>query len=96
MPLWDASICKTRYKQINSTGTAFIVGFLVTLFLLPCTIGPYVIASGLLSEIGFLNGIFMARLLQHYFYSSNDNYYSTNLLGLFQKSKMFQDGKKET
>jgi cytochrome c biogenesis protein CcdA len=56
MPLWMRPYAKLATKQINSTWTAFIVGFLVTLFLLPCTIGPYVIASGLLSEIGFLNG----------------------------------------
>jgi cytochrome c biogenesis protein CcdA len=42
----------TVNKVINGiTGArgAFVIGLFVTLFLLPCTIGPYIIAGGILS-----------------------------------------------
>ncbi len=45
-------------KKITSPKGAFIVGLVVTLFLLPCTIGPYIIASGKLSAVNFLASIF--------------------------------------
>jgi cytochrome c biogenesis protein CcdA len=54
MPLFMRPKAKRTIKKITSPGGAFIIGFIVTLFLLPCTIGPYIIASGLLSELGFL------------------------------------------
>ena len=44
-------------NKITSPSGAFVIGFLVTLFLLPCTIGPYIIASGLLSELGTLGAL---------------------------------------
>ncbi|MEN7981845.1 MAG: hypothetical protein ABFQ65_00160 [Nanoarchaeota archaeon] len=47
---------KITQKIISPTG-AFAIGFFVTLFLLPCTIGPYIIASGLLAELGVLGAI---------------------------------------
>lgn len=54
MPLFMRPKIKRITNKITSPKGAFITGFLVTLFLLPCTIGPYVVVSGLLSEIGFL------------------------------------------
>ena len=57
MPLKLRPYVKETIKKITSPIGAFVVGFLVTLFLLPCTIGPYVIASGLLSELGFLKAL---------------------------------------
>ncbi len=57
MPLWMRPYLKILTKSITSTWGAFIIGFLVTIFLLPCTIGPYVIASGIMSEIGILKAI---------------------------------------
>lgn len=36
-------------KKITSPKGAFVIGFLVTIFLLPCTIGPYIVAGGILS-----------------------------------------------
>jgi cytochrome c biogenesis protein CcdA len=48
---------KKIISGITSPGGAFIIGFIVTLFLLPCTIGPYVVASGLLSELGLLGAL---------------------------------------
>ena len=42
---------------MTSPGGAFFIGLFVTVFLLPCTIGPYIIASGLLAEIGFIKAL---------------------------------------
>ena len=41
---------------VAHTGTSFI-GFIVTLFLLPCTMGPYIVASGLLADLGTLGAL---------------------------------------
>lgn len=57
MPLFMRPKVKKIINKIASPLGAFIIGFVVTLFLLPCTIGPYVIASGLLSELIFLKAI---------------------------------------
>ena len=57
MPLFMRPKVKKITKKMTSPGGAFIIGFVVTLFLLPCTIGPYVIASGLLAELGFLGAL---------------------------------------
>ncbi len=55
MPLFLRPKVKKTIGKITSPGGAFIIGFIVTLFLLPCTIGPYIIASGLISKLGFLS-----------------------------------------
>jgi len=52
MPIWMRPKVKKIIQGITSPKGAFIIGFLVTLFLLPCTIGPYIVASGLLAELG--------------------------------------------
>ncbi len=57
MPLFMRPRVKLIIQKITSPAGAFIIGFLVTLFLLPCTIGPYIIASGLLTELGFLGAL---------------------------------------
>jgi len=57
MPLFMRPRVKKIIQKITSPSGAFIIGFLVTLFLLPCTIGPYIIASGLLSELGILGAL---------------------------------------
>lgn len=57
MPLFMRAKVKKIIKKITSPSGAFIIGFVVTLFLLPCTMGPYIIASGLLSELGFLGAL---------------------------------------
>ncbi len=51
MPLFMRPKVKRLIQKITSPQAAFIIGLLVTLFLLPCTIGPYIIASGILSEL---------------------------------------------
>src|SRR3989338_7270021 len=53
MPLSFRPRAKLWIKRITSPAGAFVIGFLVTIFLLPCTIGPYIIASGLLAELSF-------------------------------------------
>ena len=57
MPLSLRPKVKELIKKITSPRGAFIIGFLVTIFLLPCTIGPYIVASGLLSELGVIQAI---------------------------------------
>ena len=57
MPIALRPKVKKLIKNITSPTGAFIIGFAVTLFLLPCTIGPYIVASGLLSELGLLGSL---------------------------------------
>lgn len=57
MPIRMRPGMRLLIKRITSPKGAFIVGLFVTLFLLPCTIGPYIIASGELSTLNFLKTI---------------------------------------
>lgn len=57
MPMKMRPKVKSIIKKITSPKGAFVIGLLVTLFLLPCTIGPYIIASGKLSVLKFLQTI---------------------------------------
>jgi cytochrome c biogenesis protein CcdA len=57
MPLFLRPRVKRIINKITSPTGAFVIGFIVTLFLLPCTIGPYIIASGLLSELGIIGAL---------------------------------------
>jgi cytochrome c biogenesis protein CcdA len=57
MPIFLRPKVKRAIDKVTSTGGAFLVGFLVTLFLLPCTIGPYIVASGLISGLTFIQTI---------------------------------------
>lgn len=54
MPLFLRPKVKKLINKVTSPSAAFLIGFFVTLFLLPCTIGPYIVASGLLSDLGIL------------------------------------------
>jgi len=49
MPLLMRPKVKRIISRITSTKGAFLTGIFVTVFLLPCTIGPYIIAAGILS-----------------------------------------------
>jgi cytochrome c biogenesis protein CcdA len=57
------AVCKTSSRvekivsKVTSPGGAFLVGAFVTIFLLPCTIGPYIICGGILSSIGMLKSL---------------------------------------
>jgi len=57
MPLSMRPRLKLIIQKMTSPLGAFIIGIFVTIFLLPCTIGPYIIASGLLAESGFMNSL---------------------------------------
>lgn len=57
MPMKMRPRMKILVKKITSPKGAFVIGLFVTLFLLPCTIGPYVIASGKLSVLHFFQTI---------------------------------------
>jgi len=53
-------------QSVTSPGGAFAIGFLVSLFLLPCTSGPYIVVLGLLAE-NPLDGVAMGYLLLYNF-----------------------------
>jgi len=57
MPLKIRPRLRQLIKRITSPGGAFLIGIFVTLFLLPCTIGPYLIASGSLSALAMIKTI---------------------------------------
>ncbi len=57
MPLFLRPKVTKLIAKVTSPIAAFTVGLFVTLFLLPCTIGPYVILGGLLAEDGFLTAL---------------------------------------
>ncbi len=54
MPISWRPLMKKLVSRATSPKGAMIAGVFVTLFLLPCTIGPYVIASGILSVLNIL------------------------------------------
>ena len=57
MPLSFRPRMRALVKRITSPKGAFIIGLLVTIFLVPCTMGPYLIASAKLSGLTFLSTI---------------------------------------
>lgn len=59
MPLSMRPKAKQIIKRITSPLGAFVIGILVTVFLLPCTIGPYFIFSGIIHEMNFLDSIIL-------------------------------------
>jgi len=54
MPVMFRPKVKKLISKVTSPGGAFIVGIFVTFFLTPCTMGPYLIAGGILSSIEFV------------------------------------------
>lgn len=55
MPIsWRPKI-KRLITSVTSAKGAFFIGMFVTLFLLPCTIGPYIIAGGMLSVMNIIS-----------------------------------------
>lgn len=57
MPMSFRPRMKKIVGSITSVKGAFLIGILVTLFLLPCTMGPYVVASSILSVMDFVRVI---------------------------------------
>ncbi len=54
MPIGMRPRVRKILSGVTSPKGAFALGAFVTLFLLPCTMGPYIIAGGILSAIGLL------------------------------------------
>ncbi len=57
MPLRLRPRVKLLIKRITNPAGAFFIGIFVTLFLLPCTMGPLIIAGGGLSTLSFISTI---------------------------------------
>jgi len=57
MPMRLRPKVKKIISSITSPRGAFVVGLFVTVFLLPCTIGPYIIAGGILSSFELIKTI---------------------------------------
>ena len=59
---------KALIKGVTSVPGAFLIGFLVSLFLLPCTSGPYIVILGLLSKTATRNYALMLLLLYNFIF----------------------------
>jgi len=57
MPMIMRGKMKKVISGVTSPKGAFFVGLFVTVFLLPCTIGPYVVAGGILSAMDLVKAI---------------------------------------
>lgn len=57
MPMFMRPRMKELMFKVTSPRGAFVVGALVTVFLLPCTIGPYVICGGILCTLDLVGTI---------------------------------------
>jgi len=57
MPMFLRPKVQNLMFKVTSPRGAFVVGALVTLFLLPCTIGPYIICGGILCSFSLLETI---------------------------------------
>lgn len=57
MPMFLRPKVQNLMFKVTSPKGAFIVGTLVTLFLLPCTIGPYIICGGILCSLDLIETI---------------------------------------
>ena len=54
MPISMRPSMRKLISNVKRPRGAFFIGIFVTLFLLPCTIGPYIVASGILSVLDFI------------------------------------------
>ena len=59
---------KSLIKGVTSVPGAFLIGFVVSLFLLPCTSGPYIVILGLLAETATKNTAFLLLLLYNFIF----------------------------
>ena len=62
MPLFMRPRVKKIINNITSTKGAFVTGLIVSFFLLPCTIGPYIIASKIMADVPLAEGVPMLLL----------------------------------
>ncbi|MDI6738459.1 MAG: cytochrome c biogenesis protein CcdA [Nanoarchaeota archaeon] len=59
---------KTLLKGITSVPGAFLIGFVLSLFLLPCTSGPYIVILGLLAQTTTRNHAMVLLLLYNFIF----------------------------
>jgi cytochrome c biogenesis protein CcdA/glutaredoxin len=59
---------KRLLQGVTSVPGAFLIGFAVSLFLLPCTSGPYIVILGLLAKITTRNYALMLLLLYNFIF----------------------------
>jgi thiol:disulfide interchange protein len=57
MPIWMRSKAKKIIQDITSPMGAFLTGFIITLFLGPCTMAPLLVATESLSQLGLLGAL---------------------------------------
>jgi len=57
MPIWIRPKAKRIIEKITSPLGAFITGFIITLFLGPCTMAPLLVATESLSQLGLLGAL---------------------------------------
>jgi cytochrome c biogenesis protein CcdA len=57
MPLWMRPKAKRIIEKITSPVGAFFTGFIITLFLGPCTMAPLIIVTETLSQLGFIGAL---------------------------------------
>lgn len=57
MPIWMRSKAKRVIQKITSPLGAFLTGFIITLFLGPCTMAPLIVATETLSTLGILGAL---------------------------------------
>jgi len=57
MPIWMRPKAKKAIQKITSPIGAFITGFVITLFLSPCTMAPLLIATEALSKLGLVGAL---------------------------------------
>lgn len=59
---------KLLLKGVTSPIGAFFIGFIISLFLLPCTSGPYIIILGLLADVATRNHAILLLLLYNFIF----------------------------
>ncbi|MEA3514971.1 MAG: cytochrome c biogenesis protein CcdA [Nanoarchaeota archaeon] len=59
---------KSLIKGVTSVPGAFLIGFVVSLFLLPCTSGPYIVILGLLAETATKSTASLLLLLYNFIF----------------------------
>jgi len=57
MPIWMRPKAKRFIEKITSPAGAFITGFIITLFLSPCTMAPLLVATETLSTLGLIQAL---------------------------------------
>jgi len=57
MPIWMRPKAKRIIEKITSPLGAFITGFIITLFLSPCTMAPLLVATETLSQLGLIGAL---------------------------------------